>query len=105
MILKDSPRVAWILHEFHDPSVGGHLGYLRIYKKISRVAYYERMRKRIQEHVQACEVYQRNEYQTLSLGGLLQPLLVPTQIWTDISTDFLGELPKVNGVTPKAEEG
>ncbi|KAI5435287.1 hypothetical protein KIW84_021923 [Lathyrus oleraceus] len=90
VILKDLPRVAWILHEFHDPSVGGHLGYLRIYKKIARVAYYERMRKRIQEHVQACEVYQRNEYQTLSLGGLLQPLPVPTQIWIDISMDFLG---------------
>jgi hypothetical protein len=34
VIPKQSPRIAWILHEFHDTAVGGHSGFLRTYKKI-----------------------------------------------------------------------
>lgn len=55
------------------------------------------IRRKIQEYVQVCEVCQRNKYQTLSPRGLLQPLAVPTQIWSDISMDFIGGLPKVKG--------
>ncbi|CAJ2638342.1 unnamed protein product [Trifolium pratense] len=97
-IPKNSPRIAWILHEFHDTSTGGHSGYLRTYKKIASVVYWEGMRKNIKEYVDACEVCQRNKYQTLSPGGLIQPLPVPKQVWTDISMDFIGGLPKVQGV-------
>ncbi|PNX76538.1 hypothetical protein L195_g032490, partial [Trifolium pratense] len=98
VIPKNSPRIAWLLHEFHDTSAGGHSGYLRTYKKISGVVYWEGMRKCIKEYVEACEVCQRNKYQTLSPGGLLQPLPIPTQVWTDISMDFIGGLPKAQGV-------
>ncbi|CAJ2661553.1 unnamed protein product [Trifolium pratense] len=97
-IPKNSPRIAWILHEFHDTSTGGHSGYLRTYKKIASVVYWEGMRKNIKEYVDACEVCQRNKYQTLSPGGLIQPLPVPKQVWADISMDFIGGLPKVQGV-------
>lgn len=98
VIPRNSPRISWILNEFHDTAVGGHSGYLRTYKRIASVVYWEGMRKRIQEYVQACEVCQRNKYQTLTPGGLLQPLPIPTQVWSDISMDFIGGLPKVQGV-------
>jgi hypothetical protein len=98
VIPKDSPRIPWVLHEFHDTSTGGHPGYLRTCKKIASVVYWEGMRKNIKEYVDACEVCQRNKYQTLSPGGLIQPLPVPKQVWTDISMDFIGGLPKVHGV-------
>jgi hypothetical protein len=97
-IPKNSPRIPWILHEFHDTSAGGHSGYLRTYKKIASVVFWEGMRKSIKDYVDACEVCQRNKYQTLSPGGLLQPLPIPKQIWTDISMDFIGGLPKVQGI-------
>ena len=60
VVPKQSPRIAWFLHEFHDTAMGGHSGYLRTYKKIASVVYWEGMRKRIHEYVQACEVCQRN---------------------------------------------
>lgn len=99
-IPKQSPRIAWILHEFHDTVVGGHSGRLRTYKRIASVAYWQGMKKRIQEYVQPSEVCQRNKYQTLTPGGLLQPLSIITQTWSDISMDFISALPKVHGVDP-----
>ena len=98
VIPKQSPRIAWILHEFHDTATGGHSGYLRTYKKIAGLVYWEGMRKCIKSYVESCEVCQRNKYQTLSPCGLLQPLPIPTQLWSDISMDFIGGLPKVQGI-------
>jgi hypothetical protein len=83
VIPKQSPRIAWILHEFHDTATGGHSGYFRTYKKIDGLVYWEGVRKCIKAYVDSCEVCQRNKYQTLSPGGLLQPLPVPTKLWSD----------------------
>lgn len=76
----------------------GHSGFLRTDKRIASVSYWEGMKKCIQMYVQACETCQRNKHQTLSQGGLLQPLPIPIQVWTDISMDFIGGLPKAQGL-------
>lgn len=92
VIPKDSPRIPKILHEFHDSALGGHSGYFKTYKRVAGVVFWEGMKNRIQQYVRACVVCQRNKYQSLSPGGLLQPLPIPTQVWVDISLDFIGGL-------------
>ena len=95
---SNSPRIPLILQEFNDSVVGGHSGFFRTCKRISNLLYWEGMRKQILQYIQSCEVCQRNKYQTLSPAGLLQPLPIPTDTWTDISMDFIGGLPRVGGV-------
>jgi hypothetical protein len=51
----------------------------------------------VRDYVRACAVCQHNKTEAFHLAGLLQPLDVPSQVWSDISLDFVEGLPKVNG--------
>ncbi|KAK1664958.1 hypothetical protein QYE76_053117 [Lolium multiflorum] len=51
----------------------------------------------VRDWVRACVTCQRNKTETLRPAGLLQPLDVPSQVWADISMDFIEGLPKVGG--------
>jgi hypothetical protein len=61
------------------------------------VFYSPHARCRIREYVHSYEVYQRNKTEHLHSTGLLQPLHVPHQVWSDIAIDFIEALPKVGG--------
>lgn len=39
--------------------------------------------------IKGCQVCQENKYSTLSPVGLLSPLLISIQIWSNISLDFI----------------
>ena len=60
--------------------------------------FWEGLKKSIHQYIQACDVCQRNKYQTLSPARLLQPLPIPSQTWLDLSMDFIRGLPKACGV-------
>ena len=51
----------------------------------------------MRDFVHACAVCQKNKVDSLRSAGLLQPLEVPSQVWSDISFDFIEGLPRVNG--------
>ncbi|WVZ06906.1 hypothetical protein V8G54_020252 [Vigna mungo] len=97
VIPKGSSKIPLILKEFHDTAGGGHSRYFRTYKRIARFLYWEGMKKQIQEYVQQCEICQRNKYQALTPSGLLQPLPILTQVWSDVSMDFIAGLRKAGG--------
>lgn len=92
---KNSHKIPLLLWKFHSSAVGGHSGFFKTSKRTTTKVYWEGMRKHIRQYVATCEVCQQNKYQTLSSAGLLQPRPFPTQLWADISMDFIDGLPKV----------
>ncbi|WVZ83082.1 hypothetical protein U9M48_030262 [Paspalum notatum var. saurae] len=51
----------------------------------------------VTNYVRSCRVCQQNKSECLKPGGLLQPLEVPSAVWTDIAMDFVEALPRVHG--------
>ncbi|CAH9084460.1 unnamed protein product [Cuscuta epithymum] len=71
--------------------------YFRTMKRVEGLFYWPGMRNDIKKYVEECAICQTNKYQALKPTGLLQPLPIPTSIWTDISMDFIGGLPRSQG--------
>ncbi|WVY96197.1 hypothetical protein V8G54_028348 [Vigna mungo] len=94
---RNFSRIPSIIKELHESPIGGHSGYFRTFKRVAGVLYWEGMKRDIKEFVMQCAVCQCNKTETLAPAGLLQPLPIPTQVWSDISMDFIGGLPKVQG--------
>lgn len=86
-----------ILQELHGSPVGGHSGTERTYKRVKRSFDWKGMKKAVFKFVAECDVCQRNKTETVASPGLLQPLPIPTRLWTDISMDFIEGLPLSNG--------
>lgn len=67
----------------------GREGYQKTVHRITRDFYWPRIKLYVCDFVRACGTCQRHKSETLQPAGLLQPLLLPEQIWTDISLDFV----------------
>lgn len=94
---RTSSFVLVILKEYHDGFLGGHSGTLKTIKRIQRLFHWANMKSDIQRYVAECSVCQKHKYSTLKPPGLLQPIPIPTQIWTELFMDFIEGLPKSEG--------
>ena len=97
VVPADHSLRAKLLYEVHDSKVGGHSGILRTYRRLQQQFYWPKMHKAVQEYVQKCQVCQRIKPETKAPAGLLQPLPIPTQVWEDITLDFIEGLPTSHG--------
>jgi hypothetical protein len=75
----------------------GHEGTQKTLQRLRRDFIINHDVRVVREFVRACATCQRNKTEALHPSGLLQPLDVPSQVWADISMDFVEGLPKVNG--------
>lgn len=86
-----------LLHQFHASMIGGHEGVLKIFKRLSKEVYWKGMHKDVVDFITYCQVCQTTKYSTLSPAGLIFPLPILEQIWTNISLDFIDGLPVLKG--------
>jgi hypothetical protein len=75
----------------------GHEGIQKTLHHLRSDFYIPSDRALVQAWVRTCTTCQRNKTETRQPAGLLQPLEVPSQVWADISIDFIKGLPKVAG--------
>ena len=75
----------------------GHEGTQKTLHRLRAEFYIPRDRALVRDLVRSCTTCQRNKTEALQPAGLLQPLDVPSQVWADISIDFIEGLPKVAG--------
>ena len=59
--------------------------------------YNAHMTRHVRDHVKSCATFQRNKCDHLHPVGLLQPLPVPSAVWSNIAMDFVEGFPKVGG--------
>nr|GEV42412.1 retrotransposon-related protein [Tanacetum cinerariifolium] len=78
-------------------AIGSHSGVQATLKRIGAFSYWKGMRKTMNEIVRTYDVCQRNNVDLSVYPGLLQPLPTPTQVWHDISMDFVDSLPLSQG--------
>lgn len=93
-IPPSSPLLSTILGLAHDT---GHEGIQKTLHRLCHDFHVPNARRVVEDFVRACSICQRNKSEHMHPGGLLQSLPVPSQIWADISMNFVKGLPRVHG--------
>ena len=90
----DSKLWQRLLQDAHEM---GHEGAEKTLHCLRSSFYNAHMTRRVREFVKGCSTCQRNKSEHLHPAGLLQPLPIPHNVWSDIAMNFVEGLPKVGG--------
>ena len=86
-LCKNSQLKQKILMELHTAPLVGHSGFLKTCHMVKKEFFFRMV-------VVECLVFQQNKVETIKTPGLLQPLSIPSQLWEEVSMDFITGLPK-----------
>lgn len=90
---------AKLIQLVHDSPLSGHPGREITYSLVARQYFWPGMAKDIRRFVENCDGCYRNKAWRNRRQGFLKPLPIPDRIWTEISMDFITELPISEGCT------
>ena len=92
-IPKSSELRQLVLHDVHDATIAGHLGFDKTYAALRRLVFWPRMSVDTRRYVESCSSCQRNKSVRRLPAGLLRPLEIPEQRWDTVTMDFVTHLP------------
>ncbi|KJZ71335.1 hypothetical protein HIM_09271 [Hirsutella minnesotensis 3608] len=90
-----------LMQETHDSTLAGHPGRDMLKSLLSRRFYWPGLDADVRRFVRNCDVCGRSNIWREKRRGLLKPLPIPDRIWSELSIDFVTDLPptKSNGST------
>ncbi|KAJ0490310.1 putative nucleotidyltransferase, Ribonuclease H [Helianthus annuus] len=99
LLSPSSPLLPTILQLCHASPEGGHYGFHKTLAKIKQSFWWAGLKERVKLFIRECQTCQRFKSDSMQPSGLLQPLPIPTEVWTDVSMDFVEGLPCSKGFT------
>lgn len=92
-IPDSEPLRTKIIQETHDSHITGHPGRDLTYSVLSRRFFWPGAASAVRRFVRNCEVCGRNTIWRDTKKGLLKPLPIPQRIWSEVTIDFITDLP------------
>lgn len=86
-----------LIQTTHDSTLHGHPGREVTYALVARQFFWPGMAKDIRTFVENCDGCGRNKAWRARRQGFLKPLPIPNRIWSEISMDFITDLPESAG--------
>ncbi|GAA0167799.1 hypothetical protein LIER_40449 [Lithospermum erythrorhizon] len=83
-----------LIRALHDSTVGGHSGMAVTYNNVKSLFYWKGLKKDVTTFVSFCDIYQKSKHELVPSPGLLNPVTIPTSVWSQISMNFVEGLPK-----------
>jgi hypothetical protein len=93
---KETLRTS-IIQTTHDSLIAGHPGREGTYAFVARQFYWPGMARSIRDFTDNCDGCGRNKAWRSRRQGFLKPLPIPDRIWSQISMDFITDLPESEG--------
>ena len=84
-----------LLRQHHDNE--NHFGNGKVYGALSSRYFWPGLSKDVRKYIASCTQCLRNKPSNQSPAGLLHPLPIPDERFSDIAMDFVGPLPNSNG--------
>jgi len=88
-----------ILELHHDSVSAGHFGIKKTSELISRNFWWPKLFNDVSRFVRSCEICCKNKVPRHKPYGLLSPLSTPNKPWSELSMDFVVDLPKSKDLT------
>ncbi|KJZ68122.1 hypothetical protein HIM_12487 [Hirsutella minnesotensis 3608] len=82
-----------LMQETHDSTLAGHPGRDMLKSLLSRRFYWPGLDADVRQFVRNCDVCGRSNVWREKRRGLLKPLPIPDRIWSELSIDFVTDLP------------
>jgi len=88
-----------VLNIYHDSPSAGHYGIKKTSSLIYRDFWWPSLYSDVKNYIHSSDTCSRSKDFKHKPYGFLQPLVIPSKLWSSLSMDFIKDLPLSNGFT------